>query len=193
MAIVLDVIPTTLTRTVFVKPPDWVRQRSSMPRALVNFTANTTISAKPLNDQQELQATVDLDGQFAYRLVDFSAFVTQDVANNWTPIGYLELFNGIRNLPPNHVNRHPVQLEDTLRIDPAVRMWCARFPHGARPQYVIQVGPAGGAPILRFETVNESSPAGGTGAFGCHITFFEYEIEQAQYFAMHYPTLVFNR
>ncbi len=193
MAIVLDEFTATLTRTVFIKPPDGARLRTSIPRALVNFTTVDTVSAKPVNDQQELAFSISLDSQFAYRLVDFNVHLTQDVANSWTNRAYLEIFNGVRNLPTASNQRHPVTLEMGIRINAPTQLWMGRFEPGARPQYVLQVGPAGGAPVLTFEATNQAAPAGAAGGFSAHITFYEYEIEQAEYVNMHFSPLVYDR
>ncbi len=183
-----------LTRTVFTKPADVLRQYTSIPRAIVNFTlANTTIALKPATDQQELELTIPLDPQFAYRLVDFNVWVTQDTANDWNDIAYLEVFNGVRNLPAGTVMRHPVQIDDALRINAPTEMWMARFETGARPAYVIQTGPAGGVAIVRFEATNQNTAAAASGSIGCMITFYEFEIEQAEYVNLHWPALAYNR
>ncbi len=194
MAIVLVEETATLTRTVFVKPPDMLRERTSIPRAIVNFTlSNTTLAAKPVSDQEELAILIPLDPQFAYRLVDFNVWVTQDVANDWNDIAYLEIFNGVRNLPAGTVMRHPVAIDDGLRINAPLEMWMGRFAEGARPQYVIQTGPAGGASIVTFEATNQAAAVGAAGSVGCMITFFEFEIEQAEHVAMHHPLLTYDR
>ncbi len=193
MAIVLTEITATLSRTVFIKPPDLYRFATSIPRALVNFTTLSSIDAKPVNDQQELALTIPLDSQFAYRLVDFNVWLTQDVANDWNPIAYLEVFNGVRNLPAGSVERHALQIDDALRINAPVEMWMARFEHGARPQYVFQVGPAGGAPIITFEATNQAAAVGAAGQLGAHITFYEYEIEQAEHVRLHHALLTYDR
>ncbi len=109
MAVVLTSLSATLTRTVFIKPPDMVRQLTSLPRAIVNFNIlNGTIDAKPVNDQQELIVGMTLPSEFAYRMLDMTVSLIQDVANDWSPRAYFELTNAIRNLEVGATERHVV-------------------------------------------------------------------------------------
>ncbi len=194
MAIVLVEVTATLTRTVFVKPPDYVRERTSMPRAIVNFTvASTAVAAKPVNDQEELAVLIPLDPNFAYRLADFNVWLQQDTANDWNTVAYLEIFNGVRNLPPNTVMRHAVTVDDGLRINAPVEMWMGHFEPGARPNYVIQTGPAGGVAIVTFEATNQAAAVAAAGSMGMMATFFEFEIEQAEHVNMHWADLTYDR
>jgi len=136
---------------------------------------------------------VTLDPEFAYRIVDFNMHITQDVANSWNPRGYMEVFNGIRNLPAGSVERHPFILEFALRINAPVEMWMARWLAAGDPNYIIQAAPVGSLAQISFETTNQSAPAAAAGTFGCMITFFEFDIEQAEFFAVHTPQLVYDR
>ncbi len=198
MAVVTDSFASTLTRTVFVKPPDVVRERTPIPRALVNFTVNDgTISAKPLNDSQELAINIALNPTFAYRLVDLEINLTQDVANAWNPRAYLEILNGVKNLPPNLTIRMPIIIEDYVRVPTAIQGWFAVQGADRSPKYILQAvqGATGVLPVtMNFRATNQSAAAAAAGgAVNCFMSFFEYEIEQAQYFALHYPVLVYQR
>jgi len=195
MAVVLDSLNATLTRTVFVKPPDLVRQFTPLPRAIVNFNIlNGVISAKPVNDQQELIIGVTLDGDFAYRMVDFTCSLLQDVANDWNPRGYLELTNALRNLQLGATQRHVLVLEDAIEIPTPVEMWIATERAGL-PRYVIQTPSAfpSASPVITFKATNQSAAVGVAGTVNFFMTFLEYDIEQAEYFALHYPTMVLER
>ncbi len=194
MAVVLDTIATVETRTVYTKPPDYARQYTAIPRAIVNFSlAPTAISLKPVNDQQELQLTLALNREFAYRLLDFNVWVTQDVAADWENFGYMEIVNGVRNLPVGTVMRHSVVLAKTRRIDALIEMWNAGFDHGTKPGYLIQAVNTAATTVVRFEAANIAAAAGAAGSVGAMITFMEYEIEQAEYVAMHHPSLAYVR
>lgn len=197
MAVVQDAFTATKTRTVFVKPPDAVRQFTQVPRALVNFTVNDgTVSAKPVNDQQEIAVNIPLDEKWAYRLVDLEINLIQDVANAWNPRGYLEILNGIRNLQPNMTVRQPVIIDDFVRVPTAVQGWMAVQGEDRSPKYIIQAvqGATTMLPIvMNFRATNQSAPAGAAGVLNVFLSFFEYEIEQAEYFALHAPFLVYQR
>ncbi len=195
MAVVLDSISATLTRTAFVKPPDLQRELSSMPRAIVNFNVlDGTISIKPVNDTQELIIGMSLDATFAYRMVDFSCSLIQDVANDWNSLAYLEITNAIRNLETGATQRHHIAISDGTRIPTPVEMWVARFASGepGPPRYVIQAA-TGSAPVITFKATNNTAAAGVAGTVNFFMSFFEFDIEQAERYPMHWPFLTYPR
>ncbi len=195
MAVVADSFTATPTRTVFTKPPDQARQYTALPRAMVNFTIlDGVISAKPVNDVQELEIECVLDPKFAYRLVDMSIDLVQDVANNWTARSYIEITNMIRNLPTGSRQRHSVVLEDTIRTPTAVEMWVAIGSRQDRlPTYILQSHAAGFGPEFDFHATNQNVAVGAAGTVNCLFSFWEYEIEQAEFVALHYATQVYSR
>ncbi len=197
MAVVTTQLVATLSRTVFVKPPDVVRQFTAIPRAIVNFNIlNGVIDAKPVNDSQELLVSFTLDPTFAYKLVDLSMSLVQDVANDWNVRGYLELTNAVRNLELGATERHAVILDDAIQTPGQSEMWIARMAavHNL-PRYVIQAPPGGGGaePVTVFRAVNQNAAVGAAGTMNFFLTFFEYEIEQAEFYALHYPVQVYER
>ncbi len=195
MAVVLDEFTAAISRTVFTKPPDTARQYSALPRAIVNYTIQDgAISAKPVNDTQELEIECILDPTFAYRLVDVTVDLVQDVANNWTNRPYLELTNLIRNLPVGQRQRHPLALEDTTRVPTPVEMWIAIGGRQDRlPTYILQSVLAGFGPEFDFHATNQNVAVGAAGVLNCLFTFYEYEIEQAEYIALHYAAMTYAR
>ncbi len=199
MAVVLDSLSGKFTRTVFVRPPDTVRGLTSMPRSLVNFNIlNGVISAKPLNDTQELIISVTLPGNLAYRLVDLSWSLIQDVANDWRGVAYMELTNAIRGLEVGATQRHPIVINDTTRIPTPTEMWMADSrasqPAGL-PRYIIQTNPRGSpaAPVITFKAMNDTAAAGLAGTTNFYCSFMEFEIEQAELFPLHWPSLTYER
>lgn len=195
MAVVLDDFTAVETRTVFTKPPDFARQYSALPRALVNFTVNDgTISAKPINDSQELHISIDLDPKFAYRLVDLSVDVVQDVAKSWESRGFFEVTDRVRNLPVGTRQRYPIILDKGFRTPVPVEMWMAAKVRERLPTYVLQRIPASAVVNdVDFHATNQELPAGAAGVVNALFTFFEYEIEQAEFVALHYATLTYQR
>ena len=193
MAVVQDQFIATLLRTPFLKPPDMQRMFTAMPRALVQFHVITgTLSAKPVNDSQELQVIMDLPIEFAYRMVDGILTINQDVANDWENTGYLEVTNAIRGMPPGQVNRHLITATDTVRFSPAVAQQLSVV--DKLPTYIMQSnrqGVAAGGPDWRMINLNAGVGAAGTIEF--YATFFEYDIEQVQMFPVHFPTLTYAR
>ncbi len=195
MAVVLTSLSATLTRTVFIKPPDMVRQLTSLPRAIVNFNIlNGTIDAKPVNDQQELIVGMTLPSEFAYRMLDMTVSLIQDVANDWSPRAYFELTNSIRNLEVGATERHVVIIEDLIRIPTPVEMWIARVPAWhALPRYIIQARTQTATPVITFKATNQNAAVGAAGTINFFVSYFEYDLEQVEMFPVHSPLLVFDR
>ncbi len=194
MAVVNTVLGSTLQRTVFTKPPDAQRQYTPIPRAVVNaFIIEGVLDAKPVNDTQELQIAVVLDPKFVYQLVDFNVSAIQDVANDWNVRGYIEIQNGIRNLPAGMTTRWSVPLDDTRQNVTATEVWIARgINFEGMPRFLIQARP-GQLAIFNFFAHNPTAAVGAAGVIDSYFSFFEYEIEQAQYFALHYGATVYTR
>ena len=193
MATVQDTFSTTLSRTVFRKPPDAIREFTSIPRSLVNFTLNDgALSAKPLNDVHELIIEFILNPTFAYRLVDFNIHLEQDVANDWNAVGVIQTQNAVRNLPPGQTQRHIVDLVDGFLAAENSEMWVGILDDDAAPHYILQ--PLKNQIVtFRFLATNQTAAAGAAGVVSCFLSFFEYEIEQAEQFELHWPGLALQR
>ncbi len=196
MAVVLTSLTATLTRTVFVKPPDMIRQYTPIPRAIVNFNIlDGTLDAKPVNDQQELIIGMSLDASFAYKWLTLNFSLVQDVANDWLNRGYLELTNAIRNLEVGMTQRHVLSFDDLFRVPQGGEMLGCRSPGpyavGDLPTYVIQrVASSTGAPIITLKATNQTAAVGAAGTVNFYASFMEYDIEQAESFVLHNPVNV---
>ncbi len=188
MAVVTDVLDSTIARTVLVKPPDAVRQFTPYPRSIINaHVFNGAVSVKPVNDQQELVVSVVLDPKFAYRLMDVNIHLIQDVAFDWNNLAFIEIVNGIRNLTSGAVERNVVELEDVLDSTATGEMWISG--RLRIPRFIIQA--TGDDTIFfNFFATNQNAAVGGAGSLNSLFRFFEYDLEQAEYFALHYATLV---
>ncbi len=200
MAVVLDSLVATFSRTVFIKPPDAVRGYTAMPRAIVNFNIlDGVVSIKPLNDTQELIIGVDLPSNLAYRFLDFAWNVIQDEANQWRPVGYMELTNAVRGLVPGATQRHPIVIQDTTRIPVPTEMWIAEGsrsgPPGGMPRYVIQTNPRGSpaSPVITFKAMNDTAAAAIAGTTNFYASFLEFDIEQVEAFPIHWPANTYSR
>ncbi len=196
MAVVQDSFLATFSRTGFIKPPDLQRELSAMPRAIVNYSViQGTVSAKPVNDQQELTVALVFQTTFAYRYAELHAAVLQDVAFDWTNRAYLEIVNGIRNIAGGSVQRHPYILEDIPIMPGAGESWTARVAAEANsPRYVIQTLPGSqAAPVVTFKCGNQAAAVGAAGTLDFFASFFEYDIEQVERFPIHWPVTTWAR
>ncbi len=197
MAVVLVNLVATVSRTVWIKPPDEVRQWSAWPRALLNFNIlNGVIAAKPVDDQEELTVSIVLQTNLAYKLVDFNASLIQDVAQDWEPNAYLEVTNGIRNLVAGATQRHRVQLHDMVRTPVPSEMWIAGHSSNGPtdlPRYVIQSTSAGNSPVIAFKATNQQAAVGAAGTMNFFCSFWEYDIEQAEGLPLHFGVQTYHR
>ncbi len=199
MAVVLDSLSGEFSRTVFIKPPDTVRGLTSMPRAIVNFNIlNGVISAKPLNDTQELIVGITLPGNLAYRFLELSWSLIQDVANDWLPVAYMEVTNAIRSLGVGATQRHAIVLSDTTRIPTPVEMWIATsrsVTPVSMPRYIFQTNPRGspGSPVVTFKASNQTAAAGLAGTMNFYCSFLEFDIEQVELYPTFWPSNVYAR
>lgn len=186
MATITTTIAAEFTRTPFVKPPDELRGEIGMPRSIVNFCVVAgVVDAKPVNDVQNLNVTIAVDPTFAYRLVDANVSVIQDIANDWASMSFLEVKDGIRGLAVSAVQRWIMIVDDSRHDD--VEIFIAQSPD-PRPTYIIQARPETGvAPTITFKATNRNAAVGAAGTCDALFTFFEYEVEQAQHFAVNVP------
>jgi len=195
MAVVLMSLAAVRTRQVFIKPPDSLREFTSMPRALVQFHLDeAVIDLKGATDQEELVVAMDLDQEFAYRLVDFNASLTQDTANDWTATCYLELSSAHRATPAALGNRHPLTMNDTTRVPQGGEMWIARpLDRHAMPTYIIQSSAPASPTVITFKATNQNTAAAAAGTFSMYAAFLEFDLEQVQRFPVHWPQPIYDR
>ncbi len=189
MAVVTDTFVSSLSRTVLVKPPDSVRQFTPYPRAILNaHVFNGAVSAKPVNDQQQMVIGVTLDPKFCYRLFGVNLHLIQDVAFDWDTRAFIEIVDGIRGLPAGAVQRHLCILDDITDSVATGEMWICTGALVRGPRYIIQrVGTE--TTFFNFFALNQNAAVGAAGSLNSLFRFFEYDIEQAEYFALHYAAL----
>ncbi len=191
MATITDVFVSTNSRTVLTKPPDSVRQFSPWPRAIVNATVfNGAVSAKPVNDLLEMQIRVDLDPKFAYRFFDFDINLIQDTAFDWETNAFIEVVDGVRSVAAGNARRHRVQLLEITDSVATGQMWVSNGAAFTGPRYIIQAT-EGNAIFFNFFAVNLNVAVGAAGSLNSLFRFWEYEIEQAEWFALHYAQMVY--
>ncbi len=191
MAVVSDPFVSAFTRTPIIKLPDPVRMFTAQPRAIANFNVQGgVLSAKPLNDQQNVIIAIDLPIQFAYRMIEMNVHFQQDVAGDWDPACLLDVVNGIRNLGGfGRRQLHPGIWVNTIRRNTQGIM-AIDFPV---PRYIMQAIAPSTAPTITFEASNNTAAAALAGTVDFLATFYEYEIEQVQMYPVHYPTLTLER
>ncbi len=196
MALVNDSFVPTITRTVFLKPRDMVRELTPIPRALLNFSVSGgTVTLKALNDTYRADVSLVLPFQFAYRLMELTQTINQDTANDYASIPYLAVLNGIRRIPQGTTVRFPWNLVDTFQAtDPPVEQNMVRPIDGhVRPTGILQSIVSRVSPTITFHTFNQTAAAAAAGTIDFFCSFLEYDLEQVERFPVHYPVLTYDR
>jgi len=166
----------------FMKPPDMQRMLTAMPRAILHFVLhNSSIPAKPINDQQNLQLVINLPANFAYRMIDCEITIIQDVAFAWQFGAELQVSSALRGLPTNQILRHSLTATESFSFSPITQQ--VHYVIQRIPTYIMQgPGGLGFAPLVDFRMVNNTAPAGAAGTVSCLMRFYEFDIEQVQMF-----------
>jgi len=194
VAVVTDTFLPTISRTVFLKPQDMVREFTPVPRAILNFSVSAgVVSAKPLNDTQETQVSIVLPFEFAYRLVDLTQTVLQDVANDWGSIPYLEVLNGVRRIAQGTVMRFPWNLVDGFQTGGVELNMVRPIDGRGAPRVILQSILPRVSPVITFKAFNPNTPAGAAGTLDFFAAFLEYDIEQVERFPIHFPVTTYER
>ncbi len=157
---------------------------TAMPRSLVSFVlsdqAGGVISAKPLNDQQTIQLSVDLPIEFAYRMLACEVTIQQDVAFAYQFGGELQVTNAMRGQNLGVTTHHAsAATTESFSISPIVQQTYWNF---AIPTFIMQSMSPGIAPVITARLVNNTAPAGLAGTINFLCRFLEYDIEQVQMF-----------
>ncbi len=160
------------------------------PRSIVNFNVfDGTLSAKPVNDTQNIVIAIDLPIAFAYRMIELNCVLFQDVADNWERGVLLDVTNAIRNLQTGQRQVHPSNSISTVRRN-TTGIWAVDLDV---PRYIMQAVQPAVAATITFEASNNNAVVGAAGTINFFASFFEYEIEQAMMYPIHYPRLTLER
>ncbi len=198
MALVNDSFVPTITRTVFLKPRDMVRELTPIPRALLNFSvAAAAVTLKAMNDTYRADVSIVLPFQFAYRLMELTQTINQDIANDYASVPFLAVLNGIRRIPQGTTVRFPWNLVDTFQVgaaDPPVEANMIRPMDGSvRPTGILQSIVPRVSPTINFHTFNINTAAAAAGTLDFFASFLEYDLEQVERYPVHYPILTYDR
>jgi len=194
MAVVTDTFVPIISRTVFLKPRDMVRELTPIPRALLNFTvAAAAVSAKPLNDTYHSSVSIVLPFQFAYRLVELTQSIRQDTANDYADTAYLQVVNGIRRIPQGVIIDFPWSIASSfttvsLEMNVVVPQHGNKAPRGILQSILPRI-----SPVVTFISHNVTAAAAAAGNLSFFASFLEYDLEQVERYPVHYPVQIFSR
>lgn len=149
-----------------------------------------TLAAKPINDDEVLSVTWTLPGGFGYVLNELHLNIQQDVQSDWDNRGHWRLSQSSQaNL--NFDYRIPIDFLSFVGSVGSLTELRATKINGILTRTPIIPRVTGATNSLHF--VNLADPAGAAGTVDALISFWEYDLQQLQYFPVHMASGVFNR
>ena len=191
MAVVTTTIVMTTTYRPFERPPDQVSLWTSIPRGLRGFVVEAgVLDAKPINDDQQLILTGILPSNFAFIFAEIGLWILVDVAAAWDSEYTLilqDFYQGRADVIQQwNFDFASSNLQSTARGAghtaiqqvPKQPMWNPRDTPGID---------------INISTFNGADPAGAAGTVWAYINFWEFDLEQAQKYAINAPSPVHMR
>jgi len=190
MALVNQVAFGTRSYTPFEGMSEQQRLWNSVPRGMVRFANQDALTAKPINDDYNLQITCALPLGFAYVFSSMSFSIQSDVATDFNAVAKVRVFNGLAHVAPDNTQSAVVDMSnynDGGTLDPfrvanfslgSIREWFPN-PIWAPP------GAAGMNFILNYD--NGADPAGAAGIIEFFCSLYQYELNQAVRFPLNNP------
>jgi len=196
-ALVVDVHLMDARYTPYQRPPDRVVTTSPIPRGLKSFVVpGAVLAAKPLYDKLMLSFSFSLPHNYAYLLNELNVSVDCDTASDWDDVGHLRLPS---TSTANRGFDYQVPLDFTLYSRHATG------PLGTAGQTMrstqINSGQLPRTPIVPTEFMATSSmifcnrvdAAQAAGTVDALISFWEFDLEQIQFYPIHMAANVVAR
>jgi len=190
VAVVTQAISPARTYSPFEGMSEQQRLYNAVPRGLVRFAATNALTAKPVNDSIDFQATCSLPDGFAYIVSSLSFDIRVDTATDWdancTVIGFNTLPNSIpgnnqiavfamSNIPQD-VAEDPRRTLNYSLGD--IRTW---FPQ----PLVKPPGATGMSMLLQYH--NSAAAVQAAGQITFNLAAYQYELNQAVRFPLNSP------
>ncbi len=150
-----------------------------------------TLEAKPINDTILLSMSFTLPGNFAYLLNEVHVNILGDTADDWEPKGILLLGSPSPQLKGFIYRMSLPFLEINNSGTTAGLGRATQIGSGFLSRVPILPGREGAFSSLRFS--NLAAAAGAAGLVNMLVSFWEYDLEQMQYFAAHSAANVVGR
>lgn len=169
--------------------PEAQRLVSAVPRGLVRFTTADALAAKPVNDSIDLTLSCSLPPGFAYVLSALAFEIIVDTATDWDPLCRFFIFSGIPNIP---VASRQSSAYDMKTVDGVVGADVNRilsFNEGnVRDWYPNPIFRTDSAAIsAQLQYHNSAAAVGAAGLINFHLSFYQYEINQALRYPLNFP------
>ncbi len=190
MAVVTQTLSPIRTYSPFEGLSEAKRLWSAVPRGLIRFDQETSLTAKPVNDSYDLQITCSLPGGFAYLMSGLSFRIIVDTATDFDAVASFRLFNGLPNVIPGNTQFATfamANVPNTVALDPTrvlnydlgdLKTW---FPGPfARTEEA-----AGLSVLLNYH--NSAAAVQAAGSLFFHFQVYQYELNQLVRFPLNFP------
>lgn len=196
MAVVTQTVTPTRTYQPFEGMTEAARLWSAVPRGMLHFDAEVSLTAKPINDSYDLQVTSSLPDGFAHVFSSMSVQLVVDTASDLDAVATVRVFNGLPSAAPANTQFAAVTMTEvpsTVALGPSrilsyslgdLREWF--------PGPIVRHTGAAGLSIL-FNTHNSAAAAAAEGAIFFHLSVYQYELNQAVRFPLNFPIPVGRR
>ncbi len=150
------------------------------------------MAAKPVTDQLLFRVNFSLLAGKAYVFNEMQLTIVVDTANQWENVG--QLFFGFNSRALAGVDqRIPITMVNFGNNGADLQLLSSQYLAGQVPRTPMQT-PDGSATInLNMSAMNLHTDVGAAGTVDFNISFFEYDLEQIQFFPVNWTQAVATR
>ncbi len=190
-ALVSDIHVAEVAYTPYVRPPQDLTRFSAIPRGLKSFVVRAaTLAAKPVNDDLLLTISWTLPAGFGYILNELHVNIIDDRAIDFRDDGIWRIGNTTAATQGMNY-RYPIPWRAMSQAAAGNDVRGTAIPAGTLLRTPIIPGQGATTNSLSFTNSVDTVAAAGT--VNAVISFWEYDLEQIQYFAAHSAVGVFVR
>lgn len=192
-AIVTDTHQAVRHYQPYQRPSDGAALRTAIPRGLLSFTLQDAATAvKPVNDDMLLNIAFSLPGNFAYVLNEMHMNFLNNRAADWSDNAYLILSNYARNAL-NLDARYPIAMGLFSLAGTFLDSRGLMLPAGLLPRTPLQTPDSVSAVSGALNATNFQSTASTAGVLNFEVSFFQFDLDQIQFFPANFSQAVTTR
>ncbi len=190
MAQVDQAITPTRTYSPFEGMSEAQRLVTAVPRGMIRFSDTTALAAKPVNDNIRITWTCSLPLGFAYVVSSLHIEIAVDTAADYDKNARFRIFNGVPNAPLGNTASHLVKLvlvgTDAFSDPFLIGTADAGSIRDSYPSPLVHPARAAGMSAI-LQVINGSDTVQAAGTTEFHLSFYQYELNQAVRFPLNFP------
>ncbi len=188
MALVTQTVTPSRAYAPFEGLSEAQRLVSSVPRGMVRFAAEIASTAKPINDDYQLNITGSLPGGFAYVLSSLSFQLQADTSSGFENAVRFRLKNCIPGADPSS-EIAIFELDSFILKNVSDEQRILNYRLGSLREWFPQpLFSQPGLPMsFTLDASNGADPAMAAGTMFFHAAFYQYELNQAVRFPLNSP------